>query len=370
MIDLTWTKTTVGLVLFFTILYLLFVFLYYKKYAYKPQFQHKKLDIVLAFYAFILILIVAPNEGSDWFSYQEHVWQYDFKSLYQHYEPIYGVIIGLVNKNYLLFRIIVWGGAFLLTCYAFKRFKVNRNLGIFFIITVFLLTFNYARSTLGMSCYCVGLSLLLKPTKGYTLINYLFALFFFFCAYSFHHSLLILVGMTFAIFLPLDRPVIIIAALLLVPTAAAIMYGYFELAENLGDEDVSEKLRLYEEVEKASWNLNGTIRYAIQYGAFYFPIIVNTIAVIKNKNQLEAVYIRINNVILATVLASTAFLFMGFDNLIFVYRILFMTMIPSSILTVFLYQNKFLKRRMYTAVLLWGVAGTLFPLLYGIYIIK
>ena len=369
MIDLTWTKTTVDLIVFFILIYIFFVVLYYKKYAYRPLWTITKIDPGLTFYAFILILIVASSDDSDWFSYQEDVWEYDFNSLYQHFEPIYGVIIGLVNKNYLLFRIVVWGGAFLLTCNAYKRFEVNRNVGIFFIITAFLLTFNYARATLGMSCYCVGLSFLLKPAQGKKLFSYILALFFFFCAYSFHHSLLILVGMTFAIFLPLDRPIIIVLALSLIPTAAAILYGYFELAEFLSDEDVAEKLRLYGELEKASWNIYGTIRYTIQYGAFYFPIIVNTITVIKNKTYLDASFLKVNNVVLATVLTSFAFLFMGFNNLIFVYRILFMTMIPTSILTVYLYQTNVLKRGMYTAILIWGVAGNLFPLLYGIYIL-
>lgn len=369
MIDLTWTKTTVGLVAFFIFIYLLFVAVYYKKYAYKPQWQNKKVDGALAFFAFVLILIVAPNEGSDWFGYQEHVWEYDFNALYQHYEPIYGYIIAIVNKNYLLFRIVVWGGAFFLTCKAFERFNINKNVGIFFIVTVFLLTFNYARATLGMSAYCVGLAFLLKPGKKGKILSYIFSLFFFFLAYSCHHSLLILVGMTFAIFLPLDRPLIIMGALILLPTAAAFMYSNFSIADNLGDEDVAEKLQIYEEMEKASWNIYGLFRYAIQYGAFYFPIIANAIIVIKNKKIVEKSFVKLNNVILATVITSSAFLFMGFDNLIFTYRILFMTMIPSTILTIHLYENKYLKRGLYNAIIIWGIAGTLFPLLYGIYIL-
>lgn len=367
MIDFYWTKTTIPLLLFFIFLYVLFVAIYFRKYAFAPVWNHRRMNLGLSFLSLVLILIVAPNNNSDWFSYQEEVWTFSFNSYQQHLEPVYSYIIAFVSRNYMLFRIVVWGGAFVLTRWSFNRFGLNQNVAVFFIITVFLLTFNYARATMGMACYTIGLSFILKPLKKSKTLSYLLALAFLFGAYSFHHSILILVLMTIAVFTPIDRPIVTIIALISLPALGAFIYGHFDIADTLGSEDVSEKLRIYEEMERESWNLFGMIRYFIQYGAFYFPAIVNYILVIKNRDVLDKSYSNISKIVVATIIASSAFLFMGFENLIFTYRILFMTMIPTSILTVYLYQSKYMTRKFYMSILIWGIMGTLFPLLYGMY---
>ena len=168
MIDFSWTGCTRGLSVFFVFLYTLFVVLYYRKNVTNFSFQKNRGDFLMILFAVVLIIIVAASDQSDWFAYQRIVKDYDFTpGAYHHMEPIYGFIIRIVNRNYLLFRIIVWGGAFLLVGLTFKRFEINQNVSIFLLVTAFLLTFNYARATLAMACYYYGLSFLIKPIKEF-----------------------------------------------------------------------------------------------------------------------------------------------------------------------------------------------------------
>lgn len=368
MIDFSWTECTRGLSIFFVFLYTLFVVFYYKKNVTNYSFQKNRGDLWMILFALVLIIIIAASNQSDWFSYQRLVKDYDFTlGAYHHTEPIYGFIIRIVNRNYLLFRIIVWGGAFMLVGLAFNRFEINQNVSIFLLITAYLLTFNYARATLAMACYFYGLSFLIRPIKGFRICNLILMIVFFFGAYSFHHSLLALVLLTVMVYLPLNKPYMIVIMLIGLPIIAIIMKDSFALVDAFEEESLSDKLELYSKVQKGRMNLFGLLRYTIQYGSFYVPIILDTIIVIKHYRQLEWPIIRLHRVMIATTVFSLAFLFMDFENLIMYYRFLYMTFIPITIISVYLLEHSLLKKRQYAAIVIFGMLNQLFTLLYAIY---
>lgn len=368
MIDFSWTECTTGLSIFFVFLYTLFVVVYYRKNVTKYSFQKDRGDFWMILFALVLIIIVAASSQSDWFNYQRSVKNYDFTpGTYHHTEPIYGFIIRIVNRNYLLFRIIVWGGAFLLVGLTFKRFEINQNVSIFLLITAYLLTFNYARATLAMACYFYGLSFLIKPTKGLGVWNLFLMAVFFFGAYSFHHSLLALVLLTVLVYLPLNKPYMIVIMLIGLPIIAMIMKDSFALVDVFEEEAMSDKLEMYSNIQKGRMSLFGLFRYTIQYGSFYVPIVLDTIIIIKHYRQLDWPIIRLHRVMIATTVFSLAFLFMGFENQIMYYRFLYMTFIPITIISVYLLEHSLLKKRQYTAIVLFGMLNQLYTLLYAIY---
>ena len=148
MIDFSWTQATLPTVTLSLFLYVCFVLCFFR-YTRSRVTLNNSISLGLWLYAFVLVVYVCVD--NDWYHYQQIISDYDFSSRARnHGEKVYGVIARLVDRNYLLFRIIVWGGALLITTLTFKRFKINLNNAVYFIIAAFLLKFSYARATLAM----------------------------------------------------------------------------------------------------------------------------------------------------------------------------------------------------------------------------
>ena len=355
MLDFTWTDHSLVNVLYCVLIYAVFILSYYNRYVTRGLIKETKTNYFLLFAAFFLI-ITACIDG-DWFNYRELVMYYDFsEGAHNHGEPIYGYIIKFVNQNYLLFRLVVWGVAFVLTLISFKRFDLNINIAVFFLIAVFLVKFNYARATLGMASCCVGLSYLLKPRRGLLIMNVLLAALFFWGAYEFHHSVLILVILCVAtIYLPVDKPIIVIALLLVMPFLAALLKDNLILVDQLENEYISDRLEHYLDRSTGPSNIFGILGGVISYGVFVVPIFLDTITIVRKRKQVPVSMVKLYRVIISASILALSFSFMGLESSVFVYRILFMTFIPLTILTVYLYENGLMPKKWYSYSVLWGI---------------
>lgn len=366
MFDFTWSGHTLSNIFYCVIIYLLFIVVYYKRYVTFALYQYNKTNYWLVLAA-LLLIITACIDG-DWFSYREMVYNYDFiVGAYNHGEPIYAYIIRFIHNNYLLFRIIVWGGALGITCLTFYRFGVNINTAVFFLIAVFLVKFNYSRATLGMASYFLGLSFLLKPGKSNIFIRFIIVVFCFWGGYEFHHSIILLIFVTIVAYLPMEKPYVVLILLVLLPFFASFFHDNFLLIDQLENEYISKKLNNYIERDTGSSNIYGKIAGIISYGAFILPIIIDTIIVAKNSKTIELPIKRLYRITIVTSLLAFMFAFMGLNSTVFIYRILFMTMIPLTILTVYLYENKLMTLKTYSAVVIWGVCSISYKLLHLIY---
>ena len=368
MIDFNWTESTLGLSLFFLLSYILFVIAFYKRCVYRPLWRRKNTNTLLALFAFFLIIIVSENSGSDWYNYQHMVWNYDLTGWEgNHGERVYYYIIRFVNKNYLLFRLIVWGGAFGLTCMFFKRMDININIAIYFIIAVFLIRYNYSRSILAMASYFYGLSFMIKPLKEQNVLNILIVLLFMLGAYVFHHSLLPLLLLSLVMYFPLNKPFVLFILVVLLPIIAAIIMSYFNIIDTFEDEYLTERFNRYVTQERDGANIFGRIANVLMYGAFAIPIVLTTITIFKNRNLVDITMTRLYRVMIAITLFSLSFLFMGLMSTIFTYRYLFMTTIPIAILAVYLYTNRMMSKKKYAMIVIWGIISNIQLLLYGLY---
>ena len=368
MFDFTWSEHTLVNVLYCIITYGLFIVVFYKRYVTNALYQRTNPNRWMLFFA--LLLIITACFDTDWFHYREMVYDYDLTIGADNYgEPVYRFIIELVGKNYLLFRLVVWGLAFGLTCFAFRRFEVNINWAVFFLVAVFIIKFNYARSTLGMACFYVGLSYLIKPTKRHYVLSLICVALFFWGAYEFHHSMLILVLLApLVVFLPMDKPLILIIVLLALPFIASILNDSIILVDQLDNEYLSEKLQRNLERESVRANILGTIRSIINYGVFVFPLFVDSFVLLKNHEVVSSSMIRLYRFTLSVAILAFSFFFMGLESRLFIYRILFMSFIPLTILTVYLYEKHLMSRKSYKVIIWWGILAvsvTLLVLLYG-----
>lgn len=367
MIDLNWTKPSSGLAFFFLIAYLCYVIVYYRKNVKYPQWQHNQINWGLFLFSLFLIIVVSDSWNSDWYSYQKLVWEYDFRVGAANYgEPIYSFIVRFVNRNYLLFRLFVWGGAFLLTRFSFRRFGLNVNIASFVLVSVFLLKFNYARATLGMSCYFFGLTFLLKPLKKGILDLIIISLSFI-GAYAFHHSMLVLLAFTLLVYLPLDKPVVLLVLAMLLPAIGFVMSKNVNFVDAFDDEYLTNKVQggLAHTAEPA--NLYGVISNIISYGAFVIPLLATLIIVFKNKKELDISIVRLFRLMVCVDLFALSFLFMGLPSYLLVYRHLYMTFIPLTILSVWFYEKRLMRRKWLSFIVLWGILSQSYSLFYQLY---
>ena len=368
MFDFTWSEHTLINVLYCIFTYGLFVVLFYKRYVSNALSQSTKPNFWLIVFA--LLLIISACIDTDWFHYRELVYGFDFSIGASNYgEPVYGYIIDSVGQNYLLFRLVIWGAAFWLACIAFRRFDININLAVFFIVAVFLIKFNYARSTLGMACFYVGLSYLLKPIKGRLVLSLVCMALFFLGAYEFHHSMLILVLLApLVVFLPMDKPYILIPVLLALPFLASILNDSFILVDQLDSEYLSDRLFKHLDREGTRANLYGIIQSSINYGVFLIPFVLDTVVISKKHRAVSPLMIKLYRFTISILVLAASFLFMDLESRLFVYRILYMSFIPLTILTVYLFEKQLMSRGSYRIIICWGILAisfTLLVLLYG-----
>lgn len=369
MFDFSWSEHTIGNVLYCTILYALFVALYYGRYVNKALLQEGKTNYTLMFGA--LLLIITACIDTDWFHYRDMVREYDLSIGALNYgEPVYRGIVKLIGKNYLLFRVVVWGSAFVMAVTAFRRFNINLNTAVFFLIAVFLIKFNYGRATLGMASYYLGLSFLLIPLKQRRFLGFLLAAVFLWGAYEFHHSMLLLIVLTPMVFIPIDRPFIAVIVLLALPFIASFVNESLFLIDRLENEYISNKMDNYLELEGGMANIFGIIQSVISYGAFIAPIIIDTVAISKNRKMIHTPILKIYRIAISAAVIAVSFILLNLDSSLFVYRILYMSFIPLTIITVYLYEHHFLSRNNYKFIVLWGISAISFVLLHLVYVYR
>lgn len=106
-------------------------------------------------------------------------------------DPFYYYLSFLSFKSYSIIRLIIWGIALRLFYLSCKKLEIPLNVAIFAFSVFFLITFSYARASLGMSAYFYGLILYLTAlNKRKVLIKVGLC---FFLAFLAHRSMLLLI---------------------------------------------------------------------------------------------------------------------------------------------------------------------------------
>ena len=115
----------------------------------------------------IVFFIVTHCMHGDFFHMMERVHhEFSFvRNAYNVGEPIYVDIARLVDRNYFLFRIVVWGGAFWIFIRTVIRLNIQPTIAALILFTIYVSLFAYARVTLAMAVYFYGLSFLCVTYK-------------------------------------------------------------------------------------------------------------------------------------------------------------------------------------------------------------
>lgn len=326
---------------------------------------HKKTtygDIILLI-AVVFTSIVAFTRG-DFFSYAEIV-RFDFNT--EHIEDFYRWLIDFVNHNYLLWRIVVWGGALLLLLITIKRLQLDVGFTFLVFFLGYIQVFNYARVSLACAVYFWGLSFLIKPLRS-KILSYIIAASSIWCCQYFHTSVYALMGITVFLFVPLNKrtiPILLLVAVIFMRASYSLFLNYMSFS----DETYAEKFMQYEEYSERGFlaGISGFLTNVLEYGSILVPFIIVT----KNvyyKNEIVTTSIKgLQRILFGIVFVALTFVFMA-DTIVYFYRILNMAIIPLSIMISYLYTNAIMSNKELKICVYWFVANQLFFNLYSVYL--
>lgn len=315
-------------------------------------------------------LITLCTQG-DFFTLMRVVRNFIFsKHAFNYTEDIYIRIGEIVGRNYFLFRILVWGGSYLLFCITAKNLKTNIYQAVIILYLTHGLVFGYGRVTSAMAIYFIGLSFICCSLERFNIIRFVIGIALIILCLQFHTSAYILVGLTVLAIVPINK-YSIIAIIFILPLLVIQLKGLFEdiVFSQIDNERLIHKVTTYNEIGERSIGIAELMLNTFEYLSFYLPYVLLTFRAFKNKNYIRIPYSLLSfyKVSLGLVFSSIVFMLFGSGYSVFIYRVLFMTMIPLAILTSKFYNLKIINKKEFKWCVLPGILFMIFRLSYGIY---
>ena len=296
-----------------------------------------------------------------------------------HYEIVYQYIAKFTDGNYLLWRLIVWGGAILLITLTAKRIGCSIKQTLFIVFALYAVQYSYARSTLAQSIYFYGLSFLIAPNlrKG-RISNIVLALVIISIAPFFHRSAYLLLASTPIVFLPnisnkksmfyifLYVSFIAIATVLM----SKVIFD-LDLLSITDDERLVTKFENYTDAEDDENREGGIAKRLIIWltNLSIFVILYKIVTSlvrngVENMNQNDG-YLKISFCIIA---ASLTLNFCGPEFYVISYRYGIMSFIPFSITISNLYKQRVFNFKDFKLIIFVGIVPLAYRLLYSTYL--
>ncbi len=301
--------------------------------------------------ALILILIncLFSFASSDYFRYEEAMQgkEDDF------HEPLYYYIILLVNRNFIIFRTIVWGGSLLLYYLTIKKLSLNVNTALFIFTCFFLTTFSYARASLAMASYFYGITLLLSKKSQHNIMSrWIIGAFFVVFSFLAHRSFLPIIMITPLMLIVKIKKIHIALILLSLPflVQGAIYLLNAVASDELtieGDsfEQFSLSARQYATYGTQKFNWRYTLMNDLKYYGFYLPILLILWKTVFSNKRVNIkifpmFFSRFLSVTVFIMLVALVFFITPDATDVLGYRFLYMAGIPITILLTYLYQKR------------------------------
>lgn len=332
----------------------------------------KQVATILLITIFVAIFCL----DGDFFHFLLVVRYFDFSvGAYNYGEPVYHLLTSFVHSNYLLFRLIVWGGAFLIFCLTAKRFNIPVYYAAVLLFATYPVTFCYARVSLAMAIYFLGASFFCSPIENKK-IGYLLGFFIIILSNYFHTSIIVLAALTVVFFLPVNKRTVFLV-LILLPIIAQIAQRFFiDMAVDADSiENVDRAKRIVRNAESEN---NGLFYFSLSapgvflhktlnYVSFYVPNIIISRVCLKHLDELPSDVVGLFKIMISTLLLSTVFIFFSSGSSVMIYRVLYMTMIPIILLTCKLNYINYLSIKTYHWLIYPGISYSIVRILYCLY---
>jgi len=300
--------------------------------------------IVLYFTIYAMFYCVNP----DYFSYRDWM-NVNIKEIGIEYwtnENIYAYLITFcqsldISYPYELFRLIVWGGGLLVLYLTSKMYRSIQMPGlvVMFLFVLYSGTFSYGRVSLAMAVYFMGVSILMWGKSGFVkLLGIALALSSYFC----HHQMIIGIGLLPGIILPFEKKKTIVFALTLLGMMMAVIYyinSNVSLMETVfGADELAQKMETYNEREQGLFRMST----AIGYINIFLPFVFVTYFFYQQK-QIPKPIVGIHRITFLLIMATVAFFVVSGSRSTYTYRVLYINIIPVSILVAYCFNQGYFK---------------------------
>lgn len=284
----------------------------------------------------ILIFYIFSFWGGDWIHYYEYL-NNDYSDIEQ-MEHIYYVIADYLGRDYLFWRLIIWGSVLFINLFTAYRLGIRKDLYIVFYICSCVLLLSYSRASLAMSLSFLGYSYLIKPKKG-KIISYSVGLALILFPLSFHKSAVILIIVYLLSTVPLNKKTLV-CSLIGVPLGFFFIriIGLSNIVNTiLMSSDLmetAEKFKDYSGVDGAALGPVDFLLNVFQFGSFYITVVF-VFHSMKDGfiNECSNEFQQIAKCIVWIVFLATLFLVSSdVSSMVLFYRTLYFAVIPISLL--------------------------------------
>ena len=149
-----------------------------------------------------------------------------------------------------------------------------------------------------------------------------------------------------------------------------VMKDYLDFIAFANDDIIAKKIQGYTSKDEMEQGVAGVIIRTCQNASFYIPFVLTTFCIFA-KNNLATIpdsLIRLYKVMFGLVFVATVFFFLGSSFSVFFYRVLFMSMIPLSIIIPKLYLDGWMGRKYFYWCLMSGIIFLILRYIYDVYI--
>lgn len=333
----------------------------------------------------MLLFSLTSFVDEDFFHYHELMSEYGGHVIDEDdvgIEVVYQYLIYFVGGDYFLFRLAVWGSALVVTVLAARRFNVNVYNTLFVVFAGFIMIFSYARASLAMAVFALGVAMVCVASEGREKgknLRMILGLLVLASSFYFHRSMLPVIAVAICWVLIPYKEWLAKHSLWLFPILVAIFSfvittAFEELAvlANSWNDDESgtlDKMEHYRTMTSAKSNINGYITLVLKYSSFYVPFFVIS-NLFRSERTLQTVDKRglwLYLVLFLMMTLATSFLFVGFDSSVLFYRYIYMVFIPLSILVAYLKNNGVLKKSQYLLIVGLFIINALIQLFAAVY---
>lgn len=355
-------------------IYVLIVLMFYilLHYWYKPSrfyySSNRRLKNIIGG-IIIILLCVFSVQDSDYFHYKEYISLlksgHDISSL----ERVYIWIAEFVSYNYFLFRLLIWGGAYILFTQAAKRMHCDEGLVAFFFVSMYLSKFSYSRASLAMAIGIYGFSLIISSYKT-RLIPSVCGVVLIFMTYFFHKSAVIFVPIYILSLFRWGKKGYFILLLFLFA-----LYLYFskygvDILFSMEDNTIFDykTAMSYLNKDKSNIGVAALIQRVLERIPYYLILLIILRNVFWGKNDVEDYSMRcLMNFSFIVIVFSSLFLFdFGGNTSVIYYRLLYYSILPLSILLSKLYTTGIDVKVVRTTQRI-GYISVLYAILYSAY---
>lgn len=305
----------------------------------------------------ILIFCLYAFWDTDYFSFR-YIFHTELKGFR---DPLYYYLGEVSFGSYTIFRLLIWGTALYLFKKTIDRFKISSNIAAYIFAVFFLLTFSYARVSLGMAMYFYGLSYLIKLPQKDRFWSIVWGLLFIGCSYYGHRSLVALILLTPLAFIKLNKKsffAITIVGILASSLAATLLSDLITGSLILGNDfgGAGEAAEQYANIEmEMEYNWKFTLMRYLRFSSFYIAIayFIWKIAFSDDSKHIPNSIKRLTTISLGILIFAVSFMVLpSWGAEIIGYRYLYMLGIPVCIIMSYIASNKLCKPRTVSLLLL------------------